>query len=136
MMKPFPPSRLKRILPIFLVAGVLVMLFLPRPLNKMIHTSPGMRYSYQSQFGSPVVNGENADALISAMGNIRVVFAGWSRGVPGNGPLLVLRTQDNHVESLSCVSGENMIYKSWIVGMVKYRPVDGDFQEMLKNQME
>lgn len=134
-MKPFLSSRLKRILPIFLMAGVLVMLFLPRPLTKMIRISPGMRYSYQSQFGSAVVNGENADELISAMKNIRVVFAGWSRGVPGDGPLLVLRTPDNHMDRLSCVNGESIIYKSWIVGMIKYRPVDGDFQELLKTKI-
>lgn len=124
-------------MPLILAVGALVLVFLPRPLNRVIRTAPNMRYSYQLQFGSPVVNEDSADSLISALGNIHVVFAGWSRYAPGDGPLLVLRTQDNRiVESLLCVNGETMIYKNWIVGMIRYRPVEKNFQKAITKALD
>ncbi|BDF66091.1 hypothetical protein CE91St43_00630 [Oscillospiraceae bacterium] len=116
----------KRILPIVFIVTILICLFFPRPLSAVIRTQPSMLYTYRPEYGTQPVNVDNADDIVSAMNNIIVIFSGWSKGIPDDGPVLILRTPDNNIiETLSTVNGESNIYKKVPWGQVRYKILSG-----------
>ncbi|MCI5704779.1 MAG: hypothetical protein MR272_06130 [Pseudoflavonifractor sp.] len=116
----------QRILPIIFIATILIFPFFPRPLSAVIRAQPSMLYTYRTEYGAQPVNGDHADEIVSAMNSIIVIFSGWSKGIPDDGPVLILRTQDNNIiEILSTVNGESSIYRKVLWGQSRYKILSG-----------
>lgn len=97
----------QRILPIIFIATILIFPFFPRPLSAVIRAQPSMLYTYRTEYGAQPVNGDHADEIVSAMNSIIVIFSGWSKGIPDDGPVLILRTQDNNIIEILSTSMAN-----------------------------